>query len=286
MTYETITVEKMSANCGAIVSGVDLSKPLSNRQFEEIHAALIDRVVIVFRDQDITPQQEVSFARMFGEPQPSSMSAFTKSKEVPEIDVLEYDAKNPPSVTKDLWHTDFVGTPTPTMGTVLYAHDIPPIGGDTIWVNGMAAWDGLSERMRAYLDGLWAYHDTYQPYSEIERPDMYKRPEDVAYLREVRSTYTPPLHPLVRTHPVSGRKGLFVNESMTTRIKGIDRRESDHILRYLFDHLKTPEFQYRHKWRRHDLAVWDNRVSLHYALFDYTEHRLLHRVVIRGDKPY
>jgi len=96
----------------------------------------------------------------------------------------------------------------------------------------------------------------------------------------------PALHPVVRTNPDSGQRGLFVNESMTTFIKDMDRRESDYILRYLFDHLRTPEFQYRHKWRENDLAIWDNRTSLHYALFDYTEHRLIHRIIIRGDEPY
>ena len=105
------------------------------------------------------------------------------------------------------------------------------------------------------------------------------------YIKERRAAYSPALHPVVRTHPVTGKKGLFVNESMTSMIKGVDRRESNHLLAYLFDHLKTPEFQYRHKWRVGDLAVWDNRLSLHYALFDYSKHRLMHRVVVAGDKP-
>ena len=285
MTYESFDLHEMSPACGAIIEGIDLSQDLTNRQFDEIHAALLDRTVIVFRGQDITPEQQVAFARRFGEPQPSAVSGFEKSKDNPEIDILEYDADNPPHVTRDLWHTDFVGTERPTMGTVLYARDIPPRGGDTIWVNMAAAYEALSDRMKAHLDGLWAYHDSYQPYSEISRPEMYDTDKGTDYLRDKQASYMPALHPVVRTHPVTGRKGLFVNESMTTFIKDMERRESDFLLRYLFDYLRTPEFNYRHKWQTNDLAVWDNRLSLHYALFDYTDHRLMHRIVIQGDKP-
>ena len=286
MTYESFDLHEMSPACGGIIEGIDLSNDLTNRQFDEIHEALLDRTVIVFRDQDITPEQQVAFARRFGEPQPSAVSGFEKSKENPEIDILEYDASNPPHVTRDLWHTDFVGTERPTMGTVLYAKDIPPRGGDTVWVNMVAAYEGLSERMRAHVDGLWAYHDSYQPYSEISRPEMYDADKGTDYLRDKQAQYTPALHPVVRKHPVTGKKGLFVNESMTTFIKDMDRRESDFLLRYLYDYLRTPEFNYRHKWQTNDLAVWDNRLSLHYALFDYTEHRLMHRIVIQGDVPH
>ena len=285
MTYESFTLHEMSPACGAIIEGIDLSQDLTNRQFDEIHEALLDRTVIVFRDQHITPDQQVAFARRFGEPQPAEVSGFEKSKKNPEIDILEYDADNPPHVTRDLWHTDFVGTERPTMGTVLYAKVIPPRGGDTVWVNTVAAYEALSDRMKAHLDGLWAFHDSYQPYDEHVRPDMWAG-EGTDYIKERRATYRPALHPVVRTHPVTGKKGLFVNESMTTLIKDIDKRESDYLLRYLFDYLRTPEFNYRHKWQTSDLAVWDNRLSLHYALFDYTDHRLMHRIVIQGDVPH
>ena len=285
MTYESFTLHEMSPACGAVIEGIDLSQNLTNRQFDEIHEALLDRTVIVFRDQHITPDQQVAFARRFGEPQPAEVSGFEKSKEYPEIDILEYDADNPPHVTRDLWHTDFVGTERPTMGTVLYAKDIPPRGGDTIWVSSVAAYEALSDRMKAHLEGLSAYHDSYQPYDEHVRPDMWQG-EGTDHIKVRRATYRPALHPLVRTHPVTGKRGLFVNESMTSLIKDIDKRESDFLLRYLFDYLRTPEFNYRHKWQTNDLAVWDNRLSLHYALFDYTDHRLMHRIVIQGDVPY
>jgi len=286
MTYETINVQDMSPACGAIVEGFDLSKELTNREFDEIHRAVVDRVVVVFRDQDLTPEQHVALSRRFGEVQPAEVSAFEKSAEYPEIDILEYDADKPPHVTRDLWHTDFAGTARPTWGTLLYARDIPAGGGDTIWVSAVAAYEALSDRMKAHIEGLWAYHDSYRPYGEHVRPEMYEGDKGTDHMREKRAAYVPALHPVVRTNPDSGQRGLFVNESMTTFIKDMDRRESDYILRYLFDHLRTPEFQYRHKWRENDLAIWDNRTSLHYALFDYTEHRLMHRIIIRGDEPY
>ena len=276
----------MSPACGAIIEGADLSKQLSNSQFDEIYKAVVDRVVVVFRDQKLTPEQQIEFARRFGKPQAAAVSGFEKNRNYPEIDNLNYDGDNPPHVTKDLWHTDFAGRERPTWGTVLYAREIPPEGGDTIWVNSVAAYDALSERMKKYVDGLWAYHDSYQPYGEHVRPEMWvNKGASLGRLKTERATYMPALHPVVRKHPDNGLKGLFVNESMTTIVKGLDQRESQYILSYLFDHLRTPEFQYRHKWKVNDLAVWDNRTSLHYALFDYKEHRLMHRIVIEGDKP-
>ncbi|MCZ6763437.1 MAG: TauD/TfdA family dioxygenase [Alphaproteobacteria bacterium] len=275
----------MSPACGAIVSGIDLADDLTNKQFDAILDALLDRMVLIFKDQELSEAQHVAFARRFGPLQTSDISAFGKNSDHPEIDVLEYDADNPPIATLDLWHTDFAGTPTPSLGTVLYARDIPERGGDTIWVNSVAAYEALSDRMKAHLDGLSAYHDNYQPYDKHVRPDLWT-PDNKIFSEDYRGRYTPALHPIVRTHPATGKKGLFVNESMTTIIKDMDRRESDYILRYLFDHLRTPEFQYRHKWQVNDLAVWDNRASLHYALFDYRAHRLMHRVIIAGEKPY
>ncbi len=286
MSYDSIELESMSPACGAIIGNVDLTKELTNQQFDEIHRALLDRTVIFFLDQKISETQQVNFSKRFGELQPSAVSGFEKNEDYPEIDILEYDTNNPPHVTKDLWHIDFVGREKPSMGTTLFARDIPPEGGDTIWVNMVAAYEALSDRMKAHLDGLWAYNDAYKNYNEQMRPELVKQNYQDHLQKTERLGYSPALHPVIRTHPETGKKGLFVNESMTSFIKGLSRRESDHILNYLFDHLRTPEFQYRHKWRTNDLAVWDNRLSVHYALFDYTDHRLMHRVVIKGDKPF
>ena len=285
VTYQAIQLDKMSPACGAIIEGTNLATSLTNRQFDEIHEALLDRTVLIFRDQHLTQTQQSQFSRRLGEVQSSAASGFEKSDEHPDVDILAYDAENPPHVTRDLWHTDFVGTPRPTMGTTLYAKEVPPEGGDTIWVNGIAAFNALSDRMKGHLDGLWAYNDRFKAYDEHVRPELWDKSYQ-EHLQKRKAEYRPALHPVVRTHPVSGMKGLFVNESMTTFIKDMDRKESNMLLDYLFDYLRTPEFQYRHKWRVNDLAIWDNRTSLHYALFDYTEHRLMHRVVIQGDAPF
>lgn len=282
---QAYTIERMTPSCGAIITGLDVSKDLTNKQFDEIHDAFVDRVVLIFRDQHITSDQQVAFASRFGVPQNSERSAFGKDKDNPNIDILESSADKPPAVTRDLWHTDFAGSERPSLGTCLYARIIPDEGGDTIWVNSVAAYEALSDRMKAHIDGLYAFHDNFQPYDEHVRPDMWDG-DNFEYHKKRRETYRPVLHPVVRTHPVSGKKGLFVNESMTTFIKDMDRRESDFLLRYLFDHLKTPEFQYRHRWQVNDLAIWDNRTSLHYALFDYSQHRLMHRIPLEGDKPF
>jgi taurine dioxygenase len=287
MPHKPVNIIEMSPACGAIIEDLDLSKDLTNQQFDEIYNAVVDRVVLVFRNQTMTPEQHIAFARRFGKPQAAAASGFEKNKDYPEIDNLDYDAENPPHVTRDLWHTDFAGRERPTWGTVIFAREIPPKGGDTIWVNSVAAYEGLSDRMKVHIEDLWAYHDSYKPYGEHVRPEMWvDQGKSLGKLNSERSNYRPALHPVVRTHPDTGKKGLFVNESMTTLIKGIDRRESEYLLRYLFDHLRTPEFQYRHKWQTNDLAIWDNRTSLHYALFDYTDHRLMHRVVIEGDIPH
>ena len=286
MPYQPVNIIEMSPACGAIIEDLNLSNGLTNRQFDEIYNAVVDRVVLVFRNQTITPEQHIAFARRFGKPQAAAASGFEKNKDYPEIDNLDYDAEHPPHVTRDLWHTDFAGRERPTWGTVIFAREIPPKGGDTIWVNSVAAYEGLSDRMKVHVEGLWAYHDSYKPYGEHVRPEMWvDQGKSLGKLNSERSNYRPALHPVVRTHPDTGKKGLFVNESMTSLIKGIDRRESEYLLRYLFDHLRTPEFQYRHKWQTNDLAIWDNRTSLHYALFDYTDHRLMHRVVIEGEIP-
>ena len=235
MDYACISVKNMAPACGGIVQGVDLAKEITNQQFDEIHHALLDRTVIIFRDQKLSEQQHIAFSRRFGEIQPSAVSGFEKNENFPEIDILEYDSDNPPHVTSELWHTDFVGREKPSMGTTLYARDIPPEGGDTIWVSGIAAYEGLSARMKTYVEGLWAYNDAYKNYNEQMRPELVKKEYQNHVQKNERAEYSPALHPVVRTHPETGMKGLFVNESMTSYVKGLSRRESDYLLNYLFD---------------------------------------------------
>ena len=206
MPHKPVNFIEMSPACGAIIEDLDLSKGLTNQQFVEIYNAVVDRVVLVFRNQTITPEQHIAFARRFGKPQAAAASGFEKNKDYPEIDNLDYDAEHPPHVTRDLWHTDFAGRERPAWGTVIFAREIPPKGGDTIWVNSVAAYEGLSERMRVHIEGLWAYHDSYKPYGEHVRPEMWvDEGKSLGKLNSERSNYRPALHPVVRTHPDTGK---------------------------------------------------------------------------------
>lgn len=282
--YRAITVEPVTPAIGAEIGGVDLAG-LSDAQFAEIHAALMVHHVVFFRDQRLDKAQLAAFARRFGEPQPSTESSFGKLADFPEIDVLDYDASRPPWVTKEMWHTDFSGREQPTLGSVLYALQVPECGGDTIWVSLAAAYDALSERMKRYLAGMKAEHRTIKAFGDDIRANLLTS-EDGRKRFERMQALPPAEHPVVRTHPVTGRKALFVNEGYTTRLAGVDRAESDAVLGQLFGHLRTPEFQCRFRWRAGSLAVWDNRITQHYAVADYSERRLMHRITIKGDKPF
>ena len=276
-------VQPLVPAIGAQVADVDLAG-LNDAQFTEIHAALMTHHVIFFRHQQLTHAQLLAFARRWGTPQPATESSFGKLEGYPEIDVLDYDATRPPYVTKEMWHTDFTGRERPTMGSVLYALEVPPSGGDTIWVSLAAAYDALSDHMKQYLAGLQAEHRTLKAFGDDIRSHLWQDEAGQKRFEQIKAL-APVSHPVVRTHPVSGRRALFVNEGYTTRLLGVDRKESDAVLNYLFDHLRTPEFQLRHHWHKGDLVVWDNRITQHYAVADYRERRLMYRITLQGDKP-
>jgi len=284
-SYRTLTVRPYQAAIGAIVEGIDLTKPLPDAQREEIAAALVAHQVIFLRGPILSNAQLAAFARTFGEPQPASESSFGKLAEFPEIDVLAYGGGVVPYVTKELWHTDFSGRENPTMGSVLHCLEAPSHGGDTIWISMFAAYDALSDRMKQYLAGMKAEHRTIKAFGDDIRSNLWK--DDAGRKRFEQLKALPPVeHPVVRTHPVSGRKGLFVNEGYTTRLIGVDKKESDAVLGFLFQHMQTPEFHCRYRWSTGDIAVWDNRSTQHYAVADYSERRVMHRITLKGDRPY
>ncbi len=268
---------------GALVEGIDLAH-LADAQFAQVHAALMAHQVIFFREQTLGKENLLAFARRWGVPQAATESSFGKLEGYPEIDVLDYDAARPPYVTKEMWHTDFTGREKPTMGSVLYALEVPESGGDTIWVSLAAAYDALSARMKNYLAGLRAEHRTIKAFGDDIRSQLWKDDASKQRFEQIKQLQ-PVDHPVVRTHPVNGRKALFVNEGYTTRLLGVERKEGDAVLNYLFDHLRTPEFQIRHHWKKGDLVVWDNRITQHYAVADYQARRLMYRITITGDKP-
>ena len=170
------------------------------------------------------------------------------------------------------------------MGSVLHAVNAPTVGGDTIWISMYAAYETLPDKLKRFLGDMKAEHRTIKAFGDDIRSNLWRDEAGRKRFQEILAL-PPAEHPVIRTHPVTGRKGLYVNEGYTTRLLGIDRALGDRLLDYLFEHIRTPEFQVRFRWRQGDVAVWDNRVTQHYAVADYTERRVMHRVTIKGDRP-
>jgi taurine dioxygenase len=273
MTYTTLRIDKLTPHVGAEVHGVDLSEPLDERTFKDVHDALIDSGVIFFRDQHLTPGQQKDFGRLFGElhVHPAAPSLLEGH---PEILVIHADEKST-RVAGEGWHSDVSCDPEPPMGSILYMHELPPVGGDTLFASMYAAYEALSEPMKRFVEGLTAWHDGEHVY----RGRYGARDEGKTFPRAE--------HPVVRTHPVSGRKALFVNRGFTTRIPQLRPAESEALLRFLYEHVETPEFHCRFRWQVHSVAFWDNRCVQHHAMWDYfPQRRHGHRVTVRGDKPF
>jgi len=273
MTYASIQVEKLTPNAGAEIRGADLAQPLDERTFKEIHAALIDNGVIFFRDQHLTPEQQKAFGRLFGELH-IHPAAPKEVPEHPEILVIHAD-ENSKHVAGENWHSDVSCDLEPPMGSILYMHELPPVGGDTLFASMYAAYDALSEPMKRMLEPLTAMH---------EGEHVYRGRYGV---NDTGKVFPKAEHPIVRTHPVSGRKALYVNGGFTTRIVQLKRAESDALLHFLYRHVETPEFHCRFRWQVNSVAFWDNRCVQHHAMWDYyPQRRHGHRVTIKGDKPF
>lgn len=280
MKYDQIHVRPLNPVIGAEIHGPDLSKPIGEATFREIEAALHEHLVIFFRDQDLDPESHMRFASQFGDLQPPH-PFFPNIESHPQVSVLENDEARPPET--NVWHTDVTWRDRPPLGSVLYGVDIPAAGGDTLWANMYAVYDSLSETEKQRLEGLRAIHSI----EVFDASGNYENSKDKNAFSEILKQYPPQSHPLVRTHPVTGRKALFVNATFTQFVEGMDRSESDELLQSLFDKVKTPEFQVRFSWSKGAVAVWDNRVTQHYAVADYwPQYRRMHRVTINGDVPY
>ncbi len=272
--YETITIDKLTPIIGAEVGGVDLSKPLSNRQQDEIHRALAENSVIFFRDQVLTPEQHMSFGRLFGDLHVHP--AAPHAPDMPEMMIIHSD-KTSPRANGEGWHTDVSCEVEPPMGSILHIKTCPPRGGDTLFASMYAAYEALSDRMKAYLADMTAIHDGEPVYRGLFKSlGVADKPE-----------YPNAEHPVVRTHPVTGRKSLYVNAGFTSRLVGVPRDEGDAMLRYLYQHMENPLFQCRFRWRENSMAFWDNRCAQHRAMWDYWPHtRSGHRVTVKGDRPF
>lgn len=276
----TLSIEPISPALGAIVSGVRLADRLDDAAQRQIEQALLDHHVLFFRDQPLTPTQQANFAARFGDLHihpiyPSS----PEQREVIVLDTAVTDVRD-----NAIWHTDVTFLETPALGAVLAAKQLPPYGGDTLWASGIAAFEALSKPLQQLLDGLTATHDISKSFPQ-ER--FGATDADLARLEEARRKNPPRSHPVIRTHPVTGRKALFVSDGFTTRINELEAAESRAILDLLFAHFARPEFTVRWRWKENDVAFWDNRVTQHYAVDDYRpQRRVMHRATILGDKPF
>ncbi|NYT36873.1 taurine dioxygenase [Allopusillimonas soli] len=271
-------IRKIAGALGAEITGVDLSGGMSAAQAAEARQALLDHQVIFLRDQDITPERFLDFARAMGEPiEYPFVKGLDTFPQIIEVKKLEHEKVNFGGV----WHSDTTYLEIPPMGSMLLAREVPPYGGDTLFANMYLAYETLSDTMKGMLDGLVGISTSAKADVSRTREDRIrtdgKQGASEDYVAE---------HPIVRTHPETGRKSLYVNIAHTAGIKGMTDEESAPILAYLFRHQIRPEFTCRFSWTRHAIAFWDNRCTMHNPVNDYHGfRRLMYRITLKGDRP-
>jgi taurine dioxygenase len=280
VAYKTIRVKALSPMIGAEIEGVDLSKPLSNAQFDDIHSAFLRHHVIFFRGQTLTPEQHIAFGRKFGtlniHPYVKGMADYPEILEIIKepSDRINFGGG---------WHSDMSFLEEPALGSILHAQEVPDVGGDTLFASQYAAWDVLSEGLKATLMRLTAIHSAAEEYGAGGHSSAKRASMDSEVTGEDVPEYE---HPVVRTHPETGRKGLYVNPAFTLRFKGWTKKESRPLLEYLFDVSKREAFTCRFRWTPGALAFWDNRCVWHYALNDYHgQRRHMRRLTVGAQTP-
>lgn len=272
-SFTRIGIRQLSPLIGAEIEGVDLRVEQDEAVIAEIRAALLKHRVVFFRDQDISVEQHIAFARRFGELE--IHPATPKDQPNPEVLRIAYDDKR--KGQENNWHSDVTWRAEPSLGSILRARTIPEIGGDTLFACMAAAYRGLSPAMQEWVCSLTAVHDIARVFARRLR----KSPE------ELHAEYPPMEHPVVRTHPETGERALYVNTGFTSHIKGLSRKESDWLLEHLYAQARIPEYQCRFRWEVNSIAFWDNRASQHYAASDYFPAlREMERVTIAGDRPF
>ena len=273
----SLRVEPISGALGAEISGVDLAKPLDEATVAALRRAWLEHLVVFFRDQPLTPAQFLAFARRFGEVvEYPFVKGLPEQPEIIPVLKLAHEKINFGGV----WHSDTAYLDEPPMASMLVAREIPPAGGDTLFANMYMAYDALSDGMKGMLEGLLAVNSSSKADASRTREDRMK---DSA--REVKKEYVA-AHPVVRVHPETGRKALYVNVAHTVKFDGLTDEESAPLLRFLFEHQVRPEFTCRFRWQPGSIAFWDNRCAQHNAINDYAGHkRLLHRITLAGERP-
>lgn len=281
--FEVVPFE---APLGAEIIGLNLTRPVDDAAFARIHRAHLDHHVLVFRDQRITPSQQVAFSRRFGPLQIHVLRQFQLASN-PEILIVSNIREDGKPIglgdAGQLWHSDLSYKEHPSLGSMLHAQELPEEGGDTLFANMHLAWDTLPLELKRIVEGRKAEHSYLANYAELQRRSPWRPNLTAAQIAEV----APVLHPVVRRHPETGRRALFVSEHFTTRIEGLPEDESRDVLDRLFSHSVRPEHIYRHRWQPHDMVFWDNRSLMHLAA-GCPEHccRKLYRTTIEGDAPY
>lgn len=273
-----LDVQPIAGALGAEIHGMDLTSSLSAEQFQTLRTLLVEYEVIFFRNQDISPAQHKALAESFGPLQ--RHPAYNTVEGFDEITILESTPEKPTKI--EAWHSDMTFRQHPPMGTVLRSVIVPDKGGDTLWSSMTAAYEGLSQPMQDMLEGLHAVHDFQHGFKEsLAEPGGRER------LADAVASNPPVVHPVIRTHPESGKKVIFVNSLFTTHIQEVPPAESDAILNFLYRHITTAEYTCRFRWEPDSLAIWDNRSTQHKPVNDYfPAHRKLLRTTIDGDKPY
>ncbi|WNR44078.1 TauD/TfdA dioxygenase family protein [Paenibacillus roseipurpureus] len=271
--YTLFQVKPHGPLIGAEIDGVDLSQPLRPELKEELNRALLEWKVLFFRNQAITSEQHIDFAKQWGD---LETHPFLPQGNVEEITRFAKDEKV--AGMENIWHSDVSWRLNPALGAVLRLVEVPPFGGDTIWADMAAAYDNLPDEIKTKIDGLTAIHDFTPSFGRRLAPDVLAAKQIELPAAE---------HPVVRTHPETGRKTLYVNAAFTIRIVGLEPDESEKLLTYLFAQAHLPEYQVRLHWEKDTIAFWDNRATQHYAVSDYfPNRRVVERVSIVGDVPF
>lgn len=271
-------VQKAAGALGAYVSGVHLEDIVqSDDLYAAVRELIVQYEVLFFRDQAVEPAVFQAFARRFGPV--LGHPAYATVDGAPDVQILESTPENPSKI--EVWHSDMTFSATPPSFTLLHGQIIPPFGGDTLWASATAAYDSLSAPMQRLFDDMQAVNDFRHGFRESLAEEG-----GAARLADAIAANPPVTHPVVRTHPESGRKALYVNALFTTHIEGLSPLESSQLLKFLYQHIVTVEHTVRLNWQKHTVAIWDNRSTQHKPVNDFfPQHRKMHRVTIQGDRP-
>ncbi len=276
--YTRFRVTPVAPTIGALVEGVDLSHAIDDDLYQQLNRALLEWKVLFFRDQDLNADQHLAVAARWGQIEVHPFYGAAANLGGPSGEILTLEKGEAAAGSENMWHTDVTWRETPSMGAILRAIEVPDVGGDTLWADTAAAYECMVPELKKRIEGRTAVHDWINNFGLVMSEEDRNR---------LRPGFPPVEHPIVRTHPETGRKTLFVNRFFTQHIVGLESEESDHLLDLLYFQTTFPEYQCRWKWRAGDVAFWDNRATQHYASSDYyPQRRVMERVTICGDRPY